>query len=63
VGVNLSAKIVTATREAALDLSANIVQHCFQQLYKRWQAYIVLHIFEGGFEDVHLVIWCNKTSP
>jgi hypothetical protein len=42
-------EIVTAIREAVLDLPANISQQCFQQLHQHWQTCIAANgdYFEG----------------
>jgi transposase len=46
----LAEDIVNATRKAVRDLPINIFQHCFQQLYQRWQTCIAANgdYFEGG---------------
>jgi hypothetical protein len=54
-------EIITVTREAVLDLAANIFQQCFQQLYQRWQTCIAAN--GDYFEDVNMCkcMWisCN----
>jgi hypothetical protein len=54
----LAKEIVTTTREAVWDLPANIFQHCFQQLYQRWQTCMVAngYYFEGGCGYVQVYV-------